>query len=85
MMGILYHQEDIMAPKTILIIICMLKNPMQYVTTLASGLQPRQRLAKLAKNEAWESHFMIMGVWENVKESTHTLPNGLSFWELEFR
>jgi hypothetical protein len=39
------------------------------VATLASSLQPRQRLVKVrAKSEAWESHFMLSGVWENVKE-----------------
>jgi hypothetical protein len=33
------------------------------VVTLALGLQPRQRLAKVrAKNETWESHFMLPGV-----------------------
>jgi len=30
------------------------------VVTLTLGSQPRQRLAKVqAKNEAWESHFML--------------------------
>ncbi len=33
------------------------------VATLALGLQPKQRLVKVrVKNEAWESHFMLMGV-----------------------
>jgi hypothetical protein len=59
-MGIFYHQEDIMGPKTILIIFSMLKILIQYVATLALGLQPRQGLAKVrAKNKAWESHFML--------------------------
>ncbi len=54
------------------------------VATLASSLQPRQRLVKVrAKSEAWESHFMLSGVWENVKEWTSTLPNELPLWELE--
>ncbi len=46
------------------------------VITLALGLQPRQRLAKVqAKSEARESHFMLLGecerrrVWGN--EPTH--------------
>jgi hypothetical protein len=39
------------------------------VITLALGSQPRQGLAKVqAKSEARESHFMLMGVWESVKE-----------------
>jgi hypothetical protein len=33
------------------------------VTTLALGLQPKQGLTKMwAKSEAWESHFMLLGV-----------------------
>jgi hypothetical protein len=39
------------------------------VATLTLGLQPRQGLVKVrAKNEAWESHFMLSGVWESVSE-----------------
>ncbi len=35
------------------------------VTTLALGSQPRQGHVKVrAKKEAWESHFMLPGVWE---------------------
>jgi hypothetical protein len=31
-----------------------------FVATLALGLWPKQRFAKVrAKNEAWESHFML--------------------------
>jgi len=39
------------------------------IATLTLGSQPRRRLAKVqAKSEAQESHFMILGVWENVRE-----------------
>ncbi len=39
------------------------------VTTLALGLQLRQRLAKVrAKREAHESHLMFPGVYESVRE-----------------
>jgi len=39
------------------------------VATLALGLRPRQGLTKVwAKNQAWESHFMFLGVWESVRE-----------------
>jgi hypothetical protein len=39
------------------------------VATLALGLQPRQRLARVqAKREARESHFMPLGVQKSVKE-----------------
>jgi hypothetical protein len=41
----------------------------QVVATLALGSQPKQGLAKArAKNEAWDSHFMLPGVWESVRE-----------------
>jgi hypothetical protein len=36
-----------------------------------------------AKNEAQESHFMLSGVWENVREWTPTLQSEFPFWELE--
>jgi hypothetical protein len=41
-----------------------------------------------AKSEARESHFMFLGVWENVREWTSTLPkwelpSDFSLWELE--
>ncbi len=53
------------------------------VATLTLGLWPRQGLTKLwAKSEAQESHFMLPGVWESVREWTSTLPNELSLWEL---
>jgi hypothetical protein len=39
------------------------------IATLALGSQPKRGLAKVqAKNEAQESHFMIPGMWENVRE-----------------
>jgi hypothetical protein len=31
----------------------------------------------------WESHFMLPGVQESVREWTSTLPNELPLWELE--
>jgi hypothetical protein len=50
------------------------------------GSSPRQGLAKMwAKSEARKSHFMFLGVWENVREWTPTLPNELLLWELESR
>jgi hypothetical protein len=40
-----------------------------HVATLALGSQPKQGLTKVQnKNEARESHFMLLGVWESVKE-----------------
>ncbi len=58
--------------------------PLPSVATLTLGSWPKQRLAKVwAKSEAWESHFMLMGVWESVKEWTSTLPSELPLWELE--
>jgi hypothetical protein len=48
----------------------------KYVATLALGSWPKQRLVKVqAKSEAWESHFMLPGVWESVREWTPTLPS----------
>jgi len=42
---------------------------MDYVATLALGSRPRQGLAKeWAKYEARETHFMLMGVQESVRE-----------------
>jgi hypothetical protein len=56
-----------------------------FVTTLALGSWPRQGLAKVrTKNETWESHFMLLGMWESVKEWTSTLPSEFPLWELEF-
>jgi hypothetical protein len=40
-----------------------------FLTTLALGSQPKQRLARVwAKREAWDSHFMFLGMLENVRE-----------------
>jgi hypothetical protein len=45
-----------------------------FVATLALGLQPRQGLVKVwAKYEVRESHFMLLGVQESVREWTLTL------------
>jgi len=53
------------------------------VVTLTLGSQPRQGLAKVwAKKEAQESHFMLPGVQESVREWTFTLPNEFPPWEL---
>ncbi len=38
-----------------------------------------------AKRGARESHVMLPGVQESVREQTFTLPNELPFWELESR
>jgi hypothetical protein len=38
-----------------------------------------------AKCEGWESHFMLSGVWESVREWATTLPSELPLWELESR
>jgi hypothetical protein len=49
-----------------------------FVTTLILGSRPQQELAKVwAKNEAQESHFMLLGMWEIVREWTSTLPSEL--------
>ncbi len=56
------------------------------IATLALGSRPRQGLAKVrAKCEGRESHFMLSGVWESVREWTPTLPSELSLWMLESR
>ncbi len=55
-----------------------------FVTTLILGLRPRQRLAKVwANNEAWESHFMLVKVYESAREWTPTLRSEFPLWELE--
>jgi hypothetical protein len=55
------------------------------VITLALGSRPRQGLAKVqAKWEVQESHFILLGVWESLREWTPTLPSELPLWELEF-
>jgi hypothetical protein len=57
---------------------------LESVTTLALGSQPKQGLVKVwAKWEGWESHFMLPGVWESVKEWTPTLPSEFPLWELK--
>jgi lipopolysaccharide export LptBFGC system permease protein LptF len=39
------------------------------ISTLALGSRLKQGLAKVwAKNEAQKSHFMLLGVWESVRE-----------------
>jgi hypothetical protein len=54
------------------------------VITLALGSWPMQRLAKVwAKFWVQESHFMLLGVQESVREWNSTLPNELPLWELE--
>jgi hypothetical protein len=59
-------------------------NVVDFVVTLALGLRPKPRLTKVrAKCEGWESHFMLPGVWESVREWTLTLPRELPLWELE--
>jgi len=45
------------------------KGGMGCVATLALGSRPRKGLAKVwAKKEARESHFMLLGVQESVRE-----------------
>jgi hypothetical protein len=57
-----------------------------FVTTLALASRPRQGLAKVwAKNEAWESHFMLLRKSDNVREWTLALPSELPLWELKFQ
>jgi hypothetical protein len=39
------------------------------IATLALGLQLKQGLTKVqAESEARESHFMLLGMWESVRE-----------------
>jgi hypothetical protein len=55
-----------------------------YVVILALGSWPRWGLAKLrTKSEARESHFMLLKVWESMREWTFTLPSELPLWTLE--
>jgi hypothetical protein len=57
-----------------------------FVTTLALGSWPRQGLTRVkAKKETQESHLMLPGVQESVREWTFTLPSELPLWELESR
>jgi hypothetical protein len=40
-----------------------------FVTTLDLGSRPKQGLTRVkAKREAWESHFMFLGVQKSVRE-----------------
>jgi hypothetical protein len=56
----------------------------EYVATLDLGSQPKQRFVKVrAKSETQDSHSMLSGVWENVREWTCTLASELPLWELE--
>jgi len=53
------------------------------IVTLILGSRQKQGLAKVwAKSEAWESHFMLLGVWESVREWTPALPSEFPLWEL---
>jgi hypothetical protein len=50
----------------------------EYVAILGVGSQPKQGLAKVwTKNETQESHSMLPGVWESVKEWTFTFSSEL--------
>jgi hypothetical protein len=54
--------------------------PLEVVATLTLGLWPKQMLMKVqAKYEARESHFMLSGVQESVREWTFTLASELLF------
>jgi len=56
------------------------------VATLTLGLQPRQGLARgRDKRETHEAHLILLGVQENVREWTLTLPRQLPLGELESR
>jgi hypothetical protein len=57
-----------------------------YCHNVSFGLATKARACKDAGQvEGWESHFMLLGVWENVREWTLTLPSEFPLWELEFR
>jgi len=59
------HTIDWAKTHTIKFLEVVIKN----VATLTLGLRPRQGLAKVwAKNEAQESHFMLLWVWKSVGE-----------------
>jgi len=54
------------------------------IATLTLGLRPRQRGCKsVGQEEAWESHHILPGLWESVREWTLTLPRQLPLWEME--
>jgi hypothetical protein len=51
---------------------------------LSLGLATKARTWKGAGQElAWESHFMLLGVQESVRDWIPTLPSELPLWELE--
>jgi hypothetical protein len=55
-----------------------LLTPKVNVATLALGSLLKQGLAKVqAKNATQKLHFMLLGVWESVKEWTSTLPSDI--------
>jgi hypothetical protein len=60
-------------------------SPTLYILAILTlGSQPRQGFTKVrAKYETRESHFMLPGVQESVREWTLTLSSELSLWELE--
>jgi hypothetical protein len=45
--------------------------------------------ARAWKGVGWEFNlgitFTLLGMWESMKERTHTLLSGLPFWKLEFQ
>ncbi len=48
------------------------------------GFTTKARVCKgVGQERAWESHFMLLGMQESVKEWTLTLPSELPFWEFE--
>ncbi len=56
----------------------------KYCHNLSFGLATKARVYKGAGQEwAQESHFMLPGVQESVREWTPTLPSELSLWKLE--
>jgi hypothetical protein len=62
------------------------QNKKDYVTTLALGSRPRQGVVRLqAKSKTRESHHMLSGMPNSVREWTFTLPSELPCWELEFQ
>jgi hypothetical protein len=55
------------------------------VATLALGSWPRQGLAKVQPQMKPKNHISCSRECRRVTEWTHTLPSGLSLWELESR
>jgi hypothetical protein len=61
----------------------MIESQIANVATLALGSRPRQWGCKGAgQEEARESHHLLPGMWESVREWTFTLPSELPCWEL---